>query len=175
MGYYKKSLMLWDTANPRPLCLANTGVVDMEKWPRICSNSKYNKGQGHLGQVHSKKVAPIGLKMAELLQKRKIPHVLKISAQSEQLQQRYCRFYWFLKIACLRYVSTWGRDCVSGVLPCLVHSQNLSKLIGHSDDGQKPNRTAVRAPSHHTTPLILSRNRRRMRVRMLLALHKQLC
>ena len=81
--------------------------------------------------------------MAELLQKRKITHVLKISAQSEQLQQRYCRFYWFLKSACLRYVSTWGRDCVSGVLPCLVHSQNLSKLIGHSDDGQKPNRTAV--------------------------------
>ena len=83
--------------------------------------------------------------MAELFQKRKITHVLKISAQSEQLQQRYCRFYWFLKSACLRYVSTWGRDCVSGVLPCLVHSQNLSKLIGHSDDGQKPNRTAVRS------------------------------
>ena len=81
--------------------------------------------------------------MAELFQKRKITHLRKKSAQSERLQQRYCRFYWFLKIACLRYVSTWGRDCVSGVLPCLVHSQNLSKLIGHSDDGQKPNRTAV--------------------------------
>ena len=26
-------------------------------------------------------------------------HVLKISAQSEQLQQRYYCFYWFLKIA----------------------------------------------------------------------------
>ena len=85
--------------------------------------------------------------MAELVQKRKITHVLKISAQSEQLQQRYCRFYWFLKIACLRYEGPWGRDCVSGVPPCLVHSQNLSELIGHSDGGQKQFRTAVRALS----------------------------
>ena len=83
--------------------------------------------------------------MAELCQKRKITHILKISAQSEQLQQRYCRFYWFLKIACLRYEGPWGRDCVSGVPPCLVHSQNLSELIGHSDGGHKRFRTAVRA------------------------------
>ena len=82
--------------------------------------------------------------MAELVQKRKITHILKISAQSEQLQQRYCRFYWFLKIACLRYEDPWGRDCVSGVPPCLVHSQNLSELIGHSDGGHKRFRTAVR-------------------------------
>ena len=89
MGYYKKSLMLWDTANPRPLCLANRGVVDMEKWPRICSNSKYNKGQGHLGQVHSKKVAPIEPKMAPAVTKREITHILKISVQSEQLCESF--------------------------------------------------------------------------------------
>ena len=51
-----------------------------------------------------------------------------------------------MKIACLRYVGPWGQDCVSGVRPCLVHSQNLSELIVHFDGGQNPYRTAV--PSH---------------------------
>ena len=75
----------------------------------------------------------------------KIPHVVQISAQSEQLCERYSKFNWFLKIACLRYVNTWGWDCVSGVPPCLVHSHNLSELTGHSYGGQIPYRTAVRS------------------------------
>ena len=102
-------------------------------------------GQGYLGQVHSKKVALIGLKMVPAVTKQEIPRVVRISAQSEQLCERYSKFDWFLKIACLRYEGPWSRDCVYGVPPCLVHSQKLSELIGHSDGGQKQNRTAVRA------------------------------
>ena len=101
------------------------------------------RGQVYLGQVHNTKVARNELKMVPAVLKRKIAHVVQISAQSEQLCERYSKFNWFLKIACLRYEGPWGRNCVSGVAPCLVHSQNLSKLIGHSDDDQKPNRTAV--------------------------------
>ena len=100
-------------------------------------------GQGYLGQVHSKKVAPIELKMVPAVPKHEITHVVQISAQSEQLCERYSKFNWFLKIACLRYVGPWGQDCVSGVRPCLAHSQNLSELIVHFDGGQNPYRTAV--------------------------------
>ena len=64
------------------------GVLDSEKWPRICSNSKFNIGH-HLGQVHSKKVAQIELKMAEVFQKRKIVHVVQFTAQSEQLCESF--------------------------------------------------------------------------------------
>ena len=60
------------------------GVLDNKKWPRNCSNSKYNIGH-HPGQVHSKKVAPIELKMVPAVTKRKIAHLVQISAQSEQL------------------------------------------------------------------------------------------
>ena len=60
------------------------GVLDSEKWPRICSNSKFNIGH-HLGQVHSKKVALIELKMVPAVPRREIVHVVQISAQSEQL------------------------------------------------------------------------------------------
>ena len=81
--------------------------------------------------------------MAPAVTKPKIPHVVQFSAQSEQLCERYSKFNWFLKIVCLRYVNTWGRDCVSGVPPCLVHSQKLSELTGHSYGGQIPYRTAV--------------------------------
>ena len=52
-----------------------------------------------------------------------------------------------MKIACIRYAGPWGWDCVSGVRPCLGHSQNLSNLTVHSNGGQKQNRTAVRAQS----------------------------
>ena len=82
--------------------------------------------------------------MVPAVTKQEIPHVVQISAQSEQLCERYSKFNWFLKIACLRYEGPWGRDCVSGVRPCLVHSQKLSELIVHFDGGQNPYRTAVR-------------------------------
>ena len=42
-------------------------------------------GQGHRGQLHRVKGALIELQMAEVLQKREIVPVRKISAQSEQL------------------------------------------------------------------------------------------
>ena len=54
-------------------------------------------GQGHRGKLHRVKGALIELKMAEVLQKREITHVHKISAQSEQLRLRYGHFYWFLE------------------------------------------------------------------------------
>ena len=82
--------------------------------------------------------------MVPAVTKQEIPRVVQISAQSEQLCERYSKFDWFLKIACLRYEGPWGQDCVSGVRPCLVHSQNLSELIVHFDGGQNPYRTAVR-------------------------------
>merc|ERR1712214_237930 len=85
--------------------------------------------------------------MVPAVPRGEITHILKISAQSEQLQQRYYSFYWFLEIACLRYEGSWVRDCVSGVHPCLVHSQKLSELTGHSDGGQNPYRTAVQSQS----------------------------
>ena len=72
-------------------------VLDSINWPQICIKSKYNVGQGDLVQVHNKKVALIELKMADVFQKRKIVHVVQISAQLEHIQQRYCCFYWFLK------------------------------------------------------------------------------
>ena len=50
-----------------------------------------------------------------------------------------------MKNVCLRYEGPWGRDCVSGVRPCLALSRNLSELIVHFDGGQNPYRTAVRA------------------------------
>ena len=75
-----------------------------------------------------------------------ITHARRISAQSEQLRERYSKFSWFLKIVCLRYEGPWGQDCVSGVRPCLAHSQNLLELIVHFDGGQNPYWTAVRSP-----------------------------
>ena len=101
-------------------------------------------GQGYLGQVHSKKVAPIELKMVPAVLKHKITHMVQISAQSEQLRQRYDCFYWFFEKTQLRYVSSRSWNFVPGVHPSLVHSQNLSEPIGHSDGGQKRFRTAVR-------------------------------
>ena len=64
------------------------GVLDSEKWPRICSNSKYNIGH-HPGQVHSKKGARNELKMVPAVPKREIMQVLKFSAQSEQLCESF--------------------------------------------------------------------------------------
>ena len=46
-------------------------------------------GRGHVEQVHRVKGALIELKMAEVLQKRKMTQVLKISAQSEQLCESF--------------------------------------------------------------------------------------
>ena len=46
-------------------------------------------GHGHLDQVHSEKVARNELKMAPAVTKREIVHVVKFSAQSEQLRQSY--------------------------------------------------------------------------------------
>ena len=106
------------------------------------------RGQGHVGQVRSKKGAQNELKMVPAVPRGKITHARQISAQSEQLCERYSKFNWFLKIACLRYEGPWGQDCVSGVRPCLVHSQKLSELTGHSDGGQNPYRTAVRPIFH---------------------------
>ena len=85
--------------------------------------------------------------MVPAVPRGEITHARQISAQSEQLCERYSKFNWFLKIACLRYEGPWGQDCVSGVRPCLVHSQKLSELTGHSDGGQNPYRTAVRPPT----------------------------
>ena len=81
--------------------------------------------------------------MVPAVPKPEIVQVFQISAQLEQLCERYSKFNWFLKIACLRYEGPWGRDRVSGVPPCLVHSQKLSELTGHSSGGQIPYRTAV--------------------------------
>ena len=121
----------------------------MQKWSQNRSNSKYNMGQGHVEQVHRVKGARNELEMVPAVTKQEIPHMVKISAQSEQLCERYSKFNWFLKIACLRYEGPWGRDCVSGVRPCLVHSQKLSELIVHFDGGQNPYRTAVRPSALH--------------------------
>ena len=55
----------------------------------LAQRSKYDIGQGHLGQLHSKKVARIELKMAELIQKREIAHMVQFSAQSEQLCESF--------------------------------------------------------------------------------------
>ena len=71
--------MLRVRANLRPLFPTAMGVFDSEKWPRICSNSKYNIG-GHLGLVHR-----IKTKMAPAVFNHKIMHMVQISAQSEQL------------------------------------------------------------------------------------------
>ena len=109
-------------------------------------------GQGHVEQVHRVKGARNELEMVPAVPRPKIAHVHKISAQSEQIRQRYSKINWFLKIACLRYVSSWGWDCVSGVHPCLVHSQKLSELTGHSDGGQNPYRTAVRPINREFRP-----------------------
>ena len=46
-------------------------------------------GHGHLDQVHSIKVARNELKMAPAVPKREIAHLLKISAQSEQLCESF--------------------------------------------------------------------------------------
>ena len=89
--------------------------------------------------------------MVPAVPKRKITHVVQISAQLEQLCEKYSKFNWFLKIACFRYVGPWGQDCVSGVHPCLAHSQNLSELIVHFDGGQNPYQTAVRARTASST------------------------
>ena len=67
--------MLRVRANLRPLFPTAMGVFDSEKWPRICSNSKYNIGR-HLGQVHSKKGAQNEPKMAPAVPKDKITHVV---------------------------------------------------------------------------------------------------
>ena len=64
------------------------GVLDSEKWPRICPNSKYNIGH-HPGQVHLKKGAQNELKMVPAVTKREITHTHKISAQSEQLCESF--------------------------------------------------------------------------------------
>ena len=85
--------------------------------------------------------------MVPAVPKPEIVQVFQISAQLEQLCERYSKFNWFLKIACFRYVGPWGQDCVSGVHPCLAHSQNLSELIGHFNGGQNPYRTAVHPSS----------------------------
>ena len=42
-----------------------------------------------IGQVHSKKVAWIELKMAEVFQKRKIVQMLQFSAQSEHICESF--------------------------------------------------------------------------------------
>ena len=94
--------------------------------------------------------------MVPAVPKRKITHVVQISAQSEQLCERYSKFNWFLKIACFRYVGPWGQDCVSGVHPCLAHSQNLSELIVHFDGGQNPYWTAVRTDCGRATSFVPS-------------------
>ena len=73
-------------------------------------------GQGYLGQVHSKKVALIGLKMVPAVTKQEIAHIHKISAQSEQLRLRYGHFYWFLEKTQLRYVSSGLQKWVPGVV-----------------------------------------------------------
>ena len=64
------------------------GVLDSEKWPRICSNSKYNIGH-NLDQVHSVKGAQNELKMVPAVTKREIAHVVQFSAQSEQLCESF--------------------------------------------------------------------------------------
>ena len=64
------------------------GVLDSEKWPQICSNSKFNIGH-HLGQVHRVKGARNELEMAPAVTKRKIVHVVWIWAQSEQLCESF--------------------------------------------------------------------------------------
>ena len=46
-------------------------------------------GQGDLGQVHSKKVAPIEPKVVPAVAKREIAHVVRFSAQSEQLCESF--------------------------------------------------------------------------------------
>ena len=46
-------------------------------------------GHGHLDQVHSIKGAPIELKMAPAVPKRDFVHVVRISAQSEQLCESF--------------------------------------------------------------------------------------
>ena len=72
-------LVLRDTANLRPLRPTNKGGGQKT----IASD------QCHVGQVHSKKVAWIELKMAEVIQKRKITQMLQFSAQSEQLCESF--------------------------------------------------------------------------------------
>ena len=64
------------------------GVLDSEKWPQICSNSKYNIAQ-NLGQVHIVKGAQNELKMVSAVTKHKTAHVVQFSAQSEQLCESF--------------------------------------------------------------------------------------
>ena len=76
---------------------ANYPPINRAKWTWNRSTSKYNKGQGHVGQVHWIKVAQIELKMAPAALKHKIVCLVTISAQSEQLWQRYDNFYRFFE------------------------------------------------------------------------------
>ena len=88
-GHYSYILaMLWVRANPRALFTSAMGVLDSEKWPRICSNSIFNIGH-HLGQVHRVKGARNELEMAPAVPKRDIVHVVRIWAQSEQLCESF--------------------------------------------------------------------------------------
>ena len=82
------NVKLWVRTNQRPLFPTAMGVLDSKKWPRICSISKYNI-VNHLDQVHSKKGARIELKMVPAVLRREIPHVVRFSAQSEQLCESF--------------------------------------------------------------------------------------
>ena len=58
-------------------------------------------GQGDLGQVHSKKVARIELKMVPAVPRREIAHVIRFSAQSEQLCESFTNNaigFWKLRV-----------------------------------------------------------------------------
>ena len=58
-------------------------------------------------------------------------------------------------------IQTW--NCVPGVPPCLVHSQNLSELTVHSYGGQNPYRTAVCARLGMKTDSVLNAYHKRQR------------
>ena len=100
-------------------------------------------GQGNLGQVYSKKGALIDLKMAQQSWRAKSRTYTKFQPNRSNYIKDTANLIGFSTVRKWRYEVTQTWNCVSGVRPCLVHSQNLSNLTVHFDGGQNPYWTAV--------------------------------
>ena len=94
----------------------------------------------------------IELKMAQQSWRAKSRTYTKFQPNRSNYIKDTANLIGFSTVRKWRYEVTQTWNCVSGVRPCLVHSQNLSNLTVHFDGGQNPYWTAVWSGYWQTFP-----------------------